>query len=211
MISILGIASGLKNGIVWLLDALPASIKWLLFVIALLSASNTYTYYHVKNATEKRITDKYNEMLSGMRRLNSVAVAQQGRDMEALAKELEGKRKELEEARKRYNTLQKEIPKYVTEKANAMCVITSGFERVFNASATGAELEVAGSGTMDVDSPSAFTISDVAKATAENNAECLERGRVIEAWQLWYHKSKDSFNRAQAIANGNPKEALSTE
>ena len=80
-------------------------------------------------------------------------------------------------------TITKEIPVYVTAKADAACPIPAGFVRVHDAAAQGVPLgEPAG----DPDAPAAgVTLSAVADTVAGNYTACHEAGAQLTALQAW--------------------------
>lgn len=93
-------------------------------------------------------------------------------------------------------TIIKEVPKYVTQKADSDCTVTAGFVWLHDYSLQ-QTITVPGSGPADVDAASGIAISHVAEVDAFNNGECVERGKVISAWQTWYQKNKVLFDQVQ--------------
>jgi hypothetical protein len=83
-----------------------------------------------------------------------------------------------------YVTLKKEVPVYVTAKADAGCVITRGFVQHHDAAWRGAALPEAPSGS--VDAASGIPLSRVADVNAENAAVCRDLRHEAEAWRAWY-------------------------
>jgi len=95
------------------------------------------------------------------------------------------------------------IPKYITPKADAGCVIPAGFVRLHNLSAAGLDPSVAseasrvpGSGPETPDSPTTAKLSTVGAVIADNYSECQSRLEVIEGWQMWYSRSFESWRKA---------------
>ena len=80
-------------------------------------------------------------------------------------------------------TITKEIPVYVTAKADAACPIPAGFVRVHDAAAQGVPLgEPAG----DPDAPApGVTLSAVADTVAGNYTACHETGTQLTELQAW--------------------------
>ena len=55
----------------------------------------------------------------------------------------------------------------------------------------------------DAAAPTGITVSDFAHVFVGNNAEAVQRGVVIKAWQDWYAESKQQFTAAQQAAAEN--------
>ncbi|RNK82756.1 hypothetical protein C9390_01420, partial [Xanthomonas vasicola pv. vasculorum] len=67
-------------------------------------------------------------------------------------------------------TITREIPIYVTQKADAACTIPAGFVRLHDAAATG---NPAGPPTADPDAPApGITLSGIAGTVADNYTSC---------------------------------------
>ncbi|ATS38056.1 MULTISPECIES: hypothetical protein [Xanthomonas] len=82
-------------------------------------------------------------------------------------------------------TITREIPIYVTQKADAACAIPAGFVRLHDAAATG---NPAGPPTGDPDAPAAgITLSAVAVAgtVADNYTSCHATAAQLSALQDW--------------------------
>jgi hypothetical protein len=81
-------------------------------------------------------------------------------------------------------TITKEVPVYVTSKANASCHLTVGFARVLNAAAGGQSLDAkAAPGAYD--SPLGTSLSDAAGVISDNYSICRadqERLRGLQRW-----------------------------
>ncbi|MGV7167014.1 hypothetical protein ACDI35_05100 [Xanthomonas axonopodis pv. cajani] len=79
-------------------------------------------------------------------------------------------------------TITREIPIYVTQKADAACTIPAGFVRLHDA-ATG---NPAGPPTGDPDAPAAgITLSAVAGTVADNYTSCHATAEQLSALQDW--------------------------
>jgi hypothetical protein len=91
-------------------------------------------------------------------------------------------------------TVVKEVPKYVTIKADSSCVITAGWVWTHNKALTPEVSGVSESPPGDVDAPSGIKASQVAGTTADNYAECVTRGRVIQQWQDWYSMTQGEWS-----------------
>ena len=55
---------------------------------------------------------------------------------------------------------------------------------------------LAGSPPGNVDEETSLKASEVAATVAENNAEAVARGEVIDAWQEWYIRNKAIYEKA---------------
>ncbi|MBO9741440.1 hypothetical protein J7432_21155 [Xanthomonas axonopodis pv. begoniae] len=80
-------------------------------------------------------------------------------------------------------TITREIPIYVTQKADAACAITAGFVRLHAAAASG---NPAGPPTGDPDAPAAgITLSGIAGTVADNYTSCHATAEQLSALQDW--------------------------
>ncbi|AKC77313.1 signal peptide protein [Xanthomonas arboricola] len=80
-------------------------------------------------------------------------------------------------------TTTREVPIYVTQKADAACAIPAGFVRLHDAAATG---HPAGPPTGDPDAPAAgITLSAVAGTIADNYTSCHATAAQLNALQDW--------------------------
>ncbi|WVK05077.1 hypothetical protein AB8807_05530 [Xanthomonas campestris pv. olitorii] len=80
-------------------------------------------------------------------------------------------------------TITREIPIYVTQKADAACAIPAGFVRLHDAAATG---NPAGPPTGDPDAPAAgITLSGIAGIVADNYTSCHATAAQLSALQDW--------------------------
>ncbi|CAD0313890.1 hypothetical protein ABQZ69_19645 [Xanthomonas sp. WHRI 8391] len=78
-------------------------------------------------------------------------------------------------------TITREIPIYVTQKADAACAIPAGFVRLHDAAATG---NPAGPSTGDPDAPAAgITLSGIAGTVADNYTSCHATAAQLSALQ----------------------------
>ena len=92
----------------------------------------------------------------------------------------------------------KEVPTYVTQKADSQCVITAGFEWLYNRPIVAEHAGISAGAPENVDAPTQFKLSDVAATAAKNNVECAERGEIISDWQIWYQDTKKSWDFVKA-------------
>lgn len=80
-------------------------------------------------------------------------------------------------------TITREIPIYVTPKADAACAIPAGFVRLHDAAASG---NPAGPPTGDPDAPAAgITLSCIAGTVADNYTRCHATATQLSALQDW--------------------------
>ncbi|MBB4726536.1 hypothetical protein [Xanthomonas arboricola] len=80
-------------------------------------------------------------------------------------------------------TITREIPIYVTQKADAACAIPAGFVRLHDAAATG---NPAGPPAGDPDAPAAgITLSGIAGTVADNYTSCHATAAQLSALQNW--------------------------
>ncbi|NIJ79626.1 hypothetical protein [Xanthomonas cannabis] len=80
-------------------------------------------------------------------------------------------------------TITREIPIYVTQKADAACAIPTGFVRLHDAAATG---HPAGPPTGDPDAPAAgITLSGIAGIVADNYTSCHSTAAQLSTLQDW--------------------------
>ncbi|ARV24860.1 hypothetical protein [Xanthomonas citri] len=80
-------------------------------------------------------------------------------------------------------TITREVPIYVTQKADAACAIPAGFVRLHDAAATG---NPAGPPTGDPDAPAAgITLSGIAGTIADNYTSCHATAAQLSALQDW--------------------------
>lgn len=123
-------------------------------------------------------------------------------------KTLSGLKAALDKARSHVNTVKETVyvqtPQYVTEKADASCVVPVGFVRLHNLSAasdpdTGGPTQgpaISGGGPPDADAPSGVALSAVAETVGGNYAECQDRKAVIDSWQTWYNQNLKTWLKA---------------
>lgn len=194
----LGIWKAVKGGAAWFMDSVPTAVKFSLLAVAILVGTHWYAmdYGYKKAKAEQVSIDKERN------RLQSIANTQQATKQLEVTNRLRAIAAANKAEADRLGQLLKEVPKYVTDKADRACTITSGFERVYNSAATGTAIGLPGGGAMDVDEATGIKISDVAAVSVENFNECRQRGKIIEAWQEWYTRSKEIFSHAQGIACG---------
>ncbi len=102
----------------------------------------------------------------------------------------------------------REIPKFIPAAVDVS--VPAGFVRLYDhallpTASARQDGELSFGTGFDAAAPSGLTLSGIAPVLIENNAECVVRGEVIEAWQTWYKTNKASFeelNKAQQSESG---------
>ncbi|RMO79803.1 hypothetical protein ALQ33_200025 [Pseudomonas syringae pv. philadelphi] len=89
----------------------------------------------------------------------------------------------VEYIEKRGATIIKEVPVYVSAKADAACTVNSGFVRLHDAAATGADLSPSGGSGAADEAPSGVALSTVAATTAANYAACNANAEQLSKLQ----------------------------
>ncbi|WP_122447440.1 hypothetical protein [Pseudomonas viridiflava] len=89
----------------------------------------------------------------------------------------------VEYIEKRGATLIKEVPVYVSAKSDAACVVPSGFVRLHDAAASGADLPASGSAGTAFEGPSGVALSTVAATTASNYTACHANAEQLRQLQ----------------------------
>lgn len=174
----------LKNFWAWLVGTPTGRIVLLLLV---LGCSHWYTYHLGKTEVQDAWDAVEKHRIEVAEREGKILKDKQDKIVADLEKQIE----DLKKAEPIIKTIIKEVPKYVTKKADSQCVLTSGFEWVYNESLEAAP--VADSAPRDVDAPTGLKISEVASTSASNNAECTARGKIIDLWQEWYLKNQKAY------------------
>lgn len=99
----------------------------------------------------------------------------------------------------------KEVIRYVPAEVDATYKLPLGFMRLYNQSLEGKARTDAIFGDLSRSYPydagvsSTITMSQFATLASQNNAECVVRGEIIQAWQTWYVGAKTSYEKAQKI------------
>jgi hypothetical protein len=78
------------------------------------------------------------------------------------------------------------IPRYVTAKADANCVVNSGSISVLNAAVSGSELPPEPSGPVDTDS--GVALSTLTEVAAYNFSVANELRSEVVTWREWYRR-----------------------
>lgn len=105
----------------------------------------------------------------------------------------------------RISQLTKEVPRYVTSKGNAKCVVPAGFVSLLNdaigvPATPGGPVE-AGAGTppaenLDPDAPSGLQLSDVAENDLYNIGVGQDLRIEVLSWRGWYAKMATLYGEA---------------
>lgn len=171
----------------WLLFSLAASIAiWIAVDVAYNNG-----FEDAKRDYEARITRVNNA--------HERAAEQQAETSAGIIAELKETLKETKALAAAKQPIIKEVKTYVTKQADAQCVIPAGFVSLHNQTLAESVAELARSNTGDVDAASGVALSEVAEVTAFNNAECVERGKLIDVWQSWYVKERANFEAGRRI------------
>lgn len=80
-------------------------------------------------------------------------------------------------------TIIKEVPVYVSAKADAACTVNAGFVRLHDAAATGAELAAPGRSSAADEAPSGIALSAVAATTVANYTACSANAEQLSKLQ----------------------------
>lgn len=162
----------------------------MLLVVLLLIGTHTLAYYYGGLSVQADWDASEVERKSKA----EAAAKLQKAEQDAIVKDLTSKLKEAENRKAEVQVVVKEVTKYVTKQADDKCTFTAGFEWMYNLPL---DPGLAGSEPADVDQETSLKASEVAAIAAENNAECVARGQVIEAWQEWYGRSRSAFLKAK--------------
>lgn len=172
--------------------------KWLVgtqtgrIVLLLIALAGTHLWAY--QAGESAIQAKWDKTEKLRKEKAETAAKEQKAEQDKIVADLKEELRLAREQKEKVKVIIKEVPKYVTAKADAACTFTRGFEWVYNLPL---DPGLAGSPPGDVDEATSLKASEVAAIAADNNAECVERGKVIDAWQEWYTRSRDAFLKAK--------------
>lgn len=174
------------------------------FLVVLVVAgtyAGTYLYgQHVEAGKWEAKVTEYEQKLTKNKLVFDGLVATMKSDNEQLVLVLEERLKASEARKDRIKIVIKEVPKYVTPKADSQCVLTQGVEYVIDAA-----LQPEAPVPVDVDASTGLTLSQLSAITASNMSECVVRGDVIQAWQEWYAKTKKTWDDVRAATPKDPE------
>ena len=165
-------------------------------VLLALVGSHIWAYQSGKSSERKDWVVKENKRLGeekAKKEREEAAAKTAKQEQGKVVEDLEKKLKVALDKPAQIKTITKEVVKYVTKKADDQCVLTTGFEWMHNAAL---DSTLAGSPPRDVDEATTLKASEVAVTVAENNAECVVRGEVIDAWQEWHIRNKAIYEKA---------------
>lgn len=178
-------------------------LLWVLFACFALGAFFVLGYYEGRQGWKAKYDAAVSEAALVARLQAEAWVEQAARiraEQDGIVEDLKADIDALEERELPIKVVVKEVTKYVTKEADAVCTVPAGFKWMYNQSLdlpTGPKL--AGSRPTDVDAPTGITLSGVATVSATNNAECAARGEIIESWQKWYLQNKSVFERLAPV------------
>lgn len=99
--------------------------------------------------------------------------------------------------KERGKTIIKEVPVYVTAKADAACVVPVGFVRLHDGAAANVP-PVAGNASGSNDDPSGIPLSAVAETVADNYEAGHLNAEQLAAVQQWWRESKAAVEKQAA-------------
>ena len=168
-----------------LLSVVPA--RYRLLAIALLAAA-LLGFGWVKGATH--VQSEWDAAIS--KQTLQVAVVKQ-RQAEATVRVITKYVDRVKIVREAGATIIKEVPVYVSQEADAACVLSRGFVRLHDAAAAGVVPEPAGGPDA---SPAGIALSTVAGTVADNYQRCHENAEQLIALQSWISEMKTAENWA---------------
>lgn len=94
-----------------------------------------------------------------------------------------------------YETLEKEVPVYVTPLADSRCIVPAGFVLHHDAAAAARPAAIPeGPGGL-VDADSGLALSTVERTVSENYAACHDAIDEVTEWRRWYPEARASYDR----------------
>lgn len=178
-------------------SAIPDHVA--IYLILLLMVAGAWMFGRMEG--EDQAKAHYERVIKDMGVQHDKALAKQTAEAAATVREIGQRLNTAARQKQETKTIIKEVKTYVTQQSDAACTIPAGFVWLHNQSLAGEAVGVAAGRPADVDAPTGLALSTVAATVADNNAECVERGAVIAAWQDWYKRNKDSYERAAAQMN----------
>lgn len=91
-------------------------------------------------------------------------------------------------------TLIKEVPVYVSAKADAACTVNAGFVRLHDAAATGADVPAAGPARGADEKPSGIALSAVAETVVGNYTDCRANAEQLSKLQEYVRQYQAKQN-----------------
>ena len=199
----------------WLMK--PKSWLYMLLLIFLVwGGFQAYQFVYDRGASSRdkevaRLTEERNEAVTNYTEYKSEyenwvrntrdAQAQFMREQAVLIADLTKSLAEAEKRAREKPVTIKEVIRYVPAEVDARYPLPLGFVRLYAdslqrpaSSATGG-FDLPGGYTFDVGEASPLALSQFGLIASGNNAECVLRGEVIDAWQTWYEGAKADFER----------------
>jgi hypothetical protein len=180
----------------------PPLLYWTLG-IALAVGVYQYHRHEVKVAYEQGYAQGHNDEKVAEEKArkaelarNSEIAAKQSIDQARVVASLQEQLKTAEAKKAQVITVTKEVTKYVSKDADLRAPIPAGFVFLHDLSLATDPDSVARSKPADVDAPTAVKLSDIARVDAENNAECVLRGKIIDSWIEWYERNQKNWEAA---------------
>lgn len=137
--------------------------------------------------------DTYKAQLATAKKTIETEYAAYKHDTDLLVDAMKGRINDLIATSTKVRVVIKEVKTYVTEKADAGCTVTAGAVWLYNLPLGGELAGVPGDRPADVDAPSGVALSGFVATAADNNVECVERGRLLKEWQDWYPQVKKRY------------------
>ena len=169
-----------------LLSLIPSGYNLLVPILAILLTCGSSLYFE--------------HHYDGLAQMEKVAQAEakviqvQG-DMQKVSDDYEAK---LLEAQNKTNTvyvnIEKEVPVYVTKKADSNCVITNGFVKLYDYAATPSVSDIPKSTPSTNDDATHIKLSDVAESITDNFKTCNEIRDQLINLQDWVKDEQNKMN-----------------
>lgn len=172
--------------------------QWLL-ILSILAGSHFWAYSEGVSTERERQErqDKQDQLVIDMAEYILLT------DHDRIVSDLEDKLRQAKDEVPSPKVITKEVIRYVTKKADAMCTLTDGFVRVHDAAIEGRYSTLADSDAGDADTPAKIELSRATEVIAGNGAECKYRGEIITAWQDWYKANEKAYNQfRQSVESG---------
>jgi hypothetical protein len=178
-------------------SAIPDHVAVYLILILMVAGAWMFGTLHGQDEMKAH----YAQVIKYMGVQHDKALAQQTEESNKANADLHEKLMKAQNQKAQTRTIIKEVKTYVTQKSDAACTIPVGFVWMYDQSLAPEAAGMAGGRPADVEAPSGVALSAVAETAASNNAECVERGAVIQSWQEWYVRNKDIYERAAKLMN----------
>jgi len=195
MLSSLMVRLGASNALAKILAPVALAMVLLLgYVLAF-----ALGWYTGSSSWEDKLTT-YTTQVKERERIVGVQIKNMQDANTTLLKDLEKSLVAHRDVQKETVTVIKRIPYYVSVKDDAACTITNGVVWVHDLPLAAELPGISRRPPPDGSSPSTVKLSDLARTNAQNNIECVTRGKLLRAWQDWYVANKAEWDRTRAIA-----------